>query len=293
MPDASPSHLRGIGCMLVAVAALSLMDAMLKLLAPHYAPMQVAALRGLSSMPLVIAWVVLSGATRSLLRVRWGLHLLRGLLSVMMLGAFAYALRTLPLAEAYALFFIAPLLITALAVPILGERVGWQHWLAILIGLGGVLVVLRPSGDGMFSFGGIAVLVAAVGYALSAITVRVLGRTDSTQSMVFWMVTMLSALGVAMAWPDWRAIDDGHWAILGVLALSGALGQFAITEAFRNTPASIIAPFEYTALAWGIGLDWLIWNTLPDRVMLVGAAVIIASGLFLIRRERTADVPAA
>ena len=284
--------------MLVAVAAFAVMDAMLKLLAPHYAPMQVAALRGLSSLPLVVAWVLLSGTTRTLLRVRWFLHLLRGVLSVIMLAAFAYALRTLPLAGAYALFFVAPLLVTALAVPILGEHVGWRRWSAIVVGFLGVLIILRPGGEGMVSLAGIAVLVAALGYALSAIAVRVLGRTDSTQSMVFWMIALVSVIATALAWPDWRPIASAHWPILGILAISGAAGQAAVTVAFRHTPASIVAPFEYTALAWGMGLDALLWQTAPDATMLLGAAVIVLSGLYLIRRDgrrqgidATSDVP--
>lgn len=272
--------------MLVAVASFSLMDAGLKVLAPHYAAMQVAALRGMSSLPLVLIWIAWTGGFRQLLRVRWSLHLLRGVLSMLMLAGFAFALRELPLAEAYSLFFIAPLLVTALAVPILGEHVGWRRWAAIVIGLCGVMIVLRPSGSRMFTLGSVAVLVSAICYALSAITVRVLGRTDSTQSMVFWMITMLSVFALGAAWPDWIAIHREHWIVLCGLAVSGALGQYALTEAFSQTPASVIAPFEYTALAWGIGLDWLLWSTLPDYTMLIGAGVIVASGLYLLYRER-------
>ena len=290
MPVHGNGHLRGITCMLAAVAAFAVMDAMLKLLAPHYAPMQVAALRGLSSLPLVVAWVLLSGTARSLWRVRWFLHLVRGVLSVVMLAAFAYALRTLPLAGAYALFFVAPLLVTALAVPILGEHVGWRRWSAIVVGFLGVLIILRPGGQGMMSLAGVAVLVAALGYALSAIAVRVIGRTDSTQSMVFWMIAMVSVFATALAWPQWQPIMSPHWPVLGILAISGAVGQAAVTEAFRHTPASIVAPFEYTALAWGMGLDAVLWHTAPDGMMLLGAAVIIASGLYLIRRDSRRQV---
>ncbi|MBN8480276.1 MAG: DMT family transporter [Xanthomonadales bacterium] len=285
-PIPDRGHTRGIACMLVAVAAFAVMDAMLKLLAPHYPAMQVAALRGLASLPFVVAWIFVAGAPRTLLRVRWSLHLLRGVLSVLMLAAFAFALRTLPLAEAYALFFVAPLLVTALAVPILGERVGWRRWTAILVGFGGVLIVLRPYGHGMWSPAGLAVLVAALAYALSALTVRVLGRTDSTLDMVFWMIVMLSAFALALAWPQWRALDNAHWPILAVLGTSGAAGQAAVTAAFRGAPASVVAPFEYTALAWGMGLDVLLWGAFPDATMLVGAAIIVSSGVYLIRRER-------
>lgn len=279
-------NLRGMLSMLLAVATFSLMDACLKVLAPHYAPMQVAALRGMSSWPLVAAWVLFDGGPRQLLRVRWPLHLLRGVLSIVMLASFAYALRSLPLAETYTLFFVAPLLITALAAIVLRERVDWRGWAAIIAGFGGTLIVLRPTGAGMLTLAGLAVLVSATGYAISAITVRVLGRSDPTQAMVFWMLTMTSLFALAFAWREWTPIRHEHWSVLIGLGVFGAIGQYAITDAFRRAAASRIAPLEYTALVWGITLDYTLWQTLPDAVTLTGAAVIIAAGLYLIRRER-------
>ena len=279
-------HLRGVLCMVLAVAAFSLMDASMKILAPYYPPMEITALRGVTSLPLVIGWALLDGGPAQLFRIRWPMHLLRGVLSVVMLVAFVYGLKHLPLAETYSLFFVAPLMITVLAVPILGEHVGWRRWTAIVVGLSGTVIVLRPTGSGMFSLGGLAVLVSAACYALSAITVRVLGRTDSTQSMVVWMLAMLSVFSLALAWHDWVAIDPAHWKPLAVLALTGAIGQWGITEAFRRAPASVVAPLEYTALVWGLALDWFLWDTLPDAWMLTGAGVIVLCGLYLLRGER-------
>jgi len=272
--------------MLVAVGALSLMDACLKILAPHYSPFQVASLRGLSALPFVAVWVGFRGGYGQLLRVRFGLHIARALLGIMMLAAFAYSLRHLPLTEAYSIFFVAPLLITALAVLILKEKVDWTRWLAIAIGFCGVLIVLRPTGAGALTIPGLAVLATALGYALSAITVRVLGRTDSTESMIFWLMLIVGIGAGALALPEWRPIQSAHWPVIAGIAVSGSLGQFAITEAFRVGEASFIAPFEYTALAWGVGLDWYIWRTTPAPITILGAFVIIASGLYLVRRER-------
>lgn len=271
--------------MLLAVAAFAAMDACLKALTAYYPPLQIAALRGLVSLPLVMLWIAWAGGFGQLLRVRWGLHLARGVLSVLMLSSFAYGLITLPLTEAYALFFIAPLLLTALSVPILGEQVGWRRWLAIGIGLIGVLWVLRPTGSGMVSLAGLAILLAALCYAISSLIVRVLGRTDSTQSMVFWMITMLSVFATIAAWPNWvpLRVEDSYW-LLGI-AFTGALGQWAITEAFRHGEASVIAPLEYSALLWGLLLDWLIWQVAPEMRVLVGAGVVAACGVYLIYRE--------
>ncbi len=272
--------------MIVAVGALSLMDAGMKILAPHYSPFQVASIRGLSALPFIVVWVWLSGGYGQLLRVRFGLHIVRALLGIMTLAAFAYALRHLPLAEAYSIFFVAPLLITVLAVLILKERVDWRRWLVIAVGFSGVLIVLRPTGAGALTIPGLAVLATAVGYALSAITVRVLGRTDSTQSMIFWLMALVGIGAGLLALPEWRPIESVHWLVIAGIAVSGSLGQFALTEAFRIGEASFIAPFEYTALAWGVGLDWFIWRTTPVPVTMAGAFVIIASGVYLVRRER-------
>ena len=284
--SAVTSRTRAVIAMLAAVALFSLMDAGLKVLSAHYPAFQVAALRGAASLPFVLAWATATTGLKPLLRVRWSLHLLRGVLGVAMMFGFVYALRTLPLSTAYSIFFVAPLLITVLSVPFLGEYVGPRRWIAIAIGLIGVLVVLRPTGDGVLTLAGLAVLLAALGYAASAITVRVLARTDSTQAMVVWLMTMMALGAGALAWPDWVPLRGEHaWLIAG-LGLAGALGQYAITEAFRLGQASMLAPLEYTALLWGVLLDLTIWGVLPDTITWIGAAIIVASGLYLLRRER-------
>ncbi len=271
--------------MLAAVVLFALMDSVMKLLAVHYPSMQVAALRGLSSLPLVCAWVMWRRALPSLLKVRWPLHLLRGVLAILMLSLFVSALRSMPLAEAYTIFFISPLLITALSAMLLKERIGRARWWAIAGGMLGVLVVLRPGTEGMLSLAALAVLGAASCYALLAITVRVLSPTDTGESMVFW-ITLALALGAGLlAVPGWVAVDPMHWTLVGALAVTGFLGQVLVTEAFRHGEGSAVAPFEYTALAWAAGMDWLLWRALPDSWTLAGAAIIIASGVCLLRAE--------
>ncbi|UZW60015.1 DMT family transporter [Lysobacter enzymogenes] len=286
MTAANPHARRAIATMLAAVLMFSMMDALLKLLSEHYPPFQVATLRGASSLPFVLAWAFASGGGRSLLRVRWPLHLLRGALGIGMMASFVYGVNRLPLSTAYSIFFIAPLLITALSGPVLGERVGPRRWVAIGIGLLGVLVLLRPTGAGMLSVAALAILGAALGYAVTAITVRVLARTDSTQAMMVWLMTLMTLGAGALAWQDWVPLRAEHaWLIAG-LGVAGSLGQYAVTEAFRLGEASLIAPLEYTALIWGVILDLTLWGVLPDAVTWIGAAIIVASGLYLLRRER-------
>ncbi len=272
--------------MLIAVALFSLMDAGLKQLSTHYPPFQVGAMRGASSLPFVLLWAVSMRGMASLRPKRWSLHLLRGVLGIAMMASFVYALRTLPLSTAYAIFFIAPLLVTALSVPMLGERVGPRRWTAIVVGLIGVIVVLRPTGEGLGTWASLAVLLSATMYSISAITVRILARTDTTEAMMVWLLALMALGSGLLALPDWVEIrlSDG-WLILGI-GIAGALGQYAITEAFRLGEASLIAPLEYTALVWGVLLDLTLWGVLPDAITWLGAAIIIASGLYLLRRER-------
>lgn len=279
-------NLYSIYAMLLAVFMFALMDTAMKLLSARYPALQVAALRALCSLPLVAAYVAWRGAFKGVFRVRWSMHLLRGVLGILMLALFAYGLRQLSLAEAYSIFFIAPALITALSVLLLKERVDLARWIAIGVGMCGVLVVLRPSGAGFLTVGGLAVLASSGCYAISAITVRVLARTDRNEHTVFWLIVLIAVGGTALAAPSWVPIPASEIPLLTGLALSGFIGQLAITEAFSRGEASSVAPFEYSALAWGVGMDWLLWRALPDSWTMLGAAIIIGSGLYLIRHEK-------
>jgi drug/metabolite transporter (DMT)-like permease len=285
---ASRERLRGIVAMLFAVASFAAMDAALKGLATQYPPMQVSFLRAVASLPFVLAATAWSGAWRELRMQRWGLQIARGFLGIGMLWGFVYAVAELSLANVYAVYLCAPLVVAALSWPLLGERVTPRRWVAIALGLMGVLVALRPSGTGLVSLAGIAALASAGCYALSAVTIRVLGRTDSSRSMVFWFLCAVAVGSGLLALPDWQAVDRGHLAMLAFIGLAGALGQFFITTAFRHAPAATVAPFEYTALLWGIGLDWAIWQVLPEVAVLLGGAIVIASGLYVIWDERRA-----
>jgi drug/metabolite transporter (DMT)-like permease len=277
--------MRGILSMLAAVAFFSLMDAQLKLLAAHYPPLQVSFLRGATSLPFVLLPILLRGRLARLRPVNVRLHLLRGALSVLMLGSFVYAVRESSLATTYSIFMCAPLVVAALSARMLGERVTQSQWVAIAAGLAGVLLMLRPEGAQWISAGSVAAVVAALCYSLAVITLRVLGRTDTTESMVF-SFTFLLAIGAGLlSIPAWKPVLWAHWPLLVGVGLLGSLGQHFITEAFRSAPASVVTPFEYTALLWGVLLDLVVWGVLPGAVTLVGGAIVIGAGLFLVRRE--------
>ena len=288
-PTAS-ENLRGIVAMVIAVGAFSMMDAAMKSLTASYPPLQVAAMRGGVALPLVLMYVLWRKELGNVFKVRWPLHALRMVIGVTMLSSFIYGLQTLGLAEAYTIFFIAPLLITVLSIPVLKEKVRPSHWLALGGGLCGVVVALRPD-QGMFlSLGALAILVSALCYAVSALTGRIASRTDSAASLVFWGTSGLAFGAGALAWPHWVPVQAAHAPVLGVIAVSGFVGQLAITHAFRHGQASVVAPFEYTSLAWGIALDGLLWNSLPDSNTLLGGAIVIACGLYVVRQERVKEL---
>ncbi len=283
--EARQSRLKGIACMLVAVGVFAFMDSLLKFLTEHYPTMQVSAMRGFASLPFVLLPLVYTGRYAELKPVRWKLHLMRGLLSVFLLATFVYAIRVLSLADAYSIFLSAPLLVTALSVPILGEKVGWHRWLAIAVGLCGVLVMLRPSSSSLMTVGALAAFVSAIAYAVSVVSVRVLSKTESNTSVVFWSMAIMTLVSTLFALPHWQPIRVEHF---GAIVATGALGALAVhllTLAYRSAPASRIAPFEYSALLWGVGIDWLAWDTLPGTRVYIGGGIVVLSGLYLIWRE--------
>ncbi len=283
-------NLRSIVNMLLAVMFFSLMDAVLKTLSAHYPPLQIAALRGATALPLVLAWIQWRRGWGRLRQLSWGLHILRGCLGITMLSLFTRGVSELPLSATYTIFFIAPLLITALSVPVLKEQVPKAHWWAIAIGFGGVLVALQPSGQdlqaGFVTVGGLAILAAALCYAVAAVAGRLASRTDSSEAMILSMMVFMTVGGGLLAAPGWKPVSLDHASLLLALAITGFLGQLTINEAFRHGQASAVAPFEYSALAWGVALDWLVWQTLPEAHTWLGAAIIIGSGLYLVSREK-------
>lgn len=277
--------------MLGAVATFAVMDLSMKRLAETYPAMQVTFIRALASLPFIFLATAWFGRWKDLAPNRWRLHLLRGVLQVVTLYFFVYAVSRLSLANAYTIFMSAPLLITALSVPFFGERVGWHRWVAVGVGMVGVLIVLRPTGDGMqlggmAILGGVAAVASAAGYAFGVLLIRVLSPTETSAATMFWALSLTATFAGMFSIAGWVPVLWDHWAWILVIGLSGAIGQHLLTEAFRLAAPPVIAPLEYTALAWGMLFDWLLWMTVPSARMLIGAAIIVASGLYIIHRER-------
>jgi drug/metabolite transporter (DMT)-like permease len=277
--------------MLVAVAVFAVMDLSMKRLAEFYPAMQVTFIRGLASLPFLLLATATMGRWRDLVPNRWALHLFRGVLQVATLYFFVYAVSRLSLATAYTIFMSGPLMITALSVPFFGERVGWHRWLAVIVGMIGVLVVVRPSGDGMAMdgmslLGSVAAVASAAAYAVGVLFIRVLQPTETSAATIFWALFLTATFAGALSIHGWVPVRWDHWYWIVIIGVTGALGQHFLTEAFRMAAAPVIAPLEYTALAWGMTFDWLLWSTMPNQRMLIGAAIVVASGLYVIHRER-------
>ncbi|MDH5176498.1 MAG: DMT family transporter [Gammaproteobacteria bacterium] len=280
--------------MLVSVASFAVMDAILKLLSEHYPALQVAFLRAAASLPFVLLVIVVRGRLDRIRPVNVRLHLFRGALAVLMLYAFISAVRESSLATTYSIFMFAPLLVAALSVPILGEKVVGGQWAAISAGFLGVLVMLGPVNGQWLSTGSLWAIVGLITYAVAIVSLRLLSRTDSTESMVLGFTVLLMIGAGVLAIPEWREVRwvEDFKLIFGV-GLMASIGQQMITVAFRNAPAAVVAPFEYTALVWGVLLDIAIWSVYPSALTLMGGSIVIGAGLYLIQRERRATAVAA
>ncbi len=195
------------------------------------------------------------------------------------------ALQTLQLAETTSIFFFGPMVITALAGPLLGEWAGWRRWLAILAGFVGVLVITRP-GFGTFSAGHVYVLCATLSNCFYVIMTRRMAASETSESLILFsglapVVLLAPTLPFSVSLPE----DPWHWLILLSLGFWGALGHWFLIRAYRIATASALAPYPYLQMVWMIGFGWLIFDQLPDWWTIGGAAIIVASGLYIVHRE--------
>jgi drug/metabolite transporter (DMT)-like permease len=282
------AHLRGVLLMIAAVGVFAVMDAMMKHMTERYPPLQVSCLRGAASLPFVLIAAWLTGGTRRLRPVRWRLYLVRAAFGIFMFWTFLYALSRSSMADTYAVYMSAPLLVVLCASLLLGEKIGRHVWIAIFAGLAGVIVMLRPSASGFVSLASLAAFASALAYAIVVVMVRIMARTESTPAMVFWYLLVLALGAGLLAVPGWVQIAPGDWLWIAGIGFSGWAGQHMVTDAFRLAPASTVAPYEYMALVWAAGIDWFVWNTLPGARMLAGAAIVIGAGTYLMHRQRLA-----
>jgi drug/metabolite transporter (DMT)-like permease len=273
-----------IAFLLFGVASGLALDLCAKALLAHYSLEQFVLLRslvGLLFFMLIARWY---GGYASLRSARWRWHLLRTVLATGSMFGFFYGLMYMPLVNALTLAFTAPLVVTALSVPLLGEHVGWRRWLAVVIGFAGVLIILRP-GTGMFNFASVAVLASAVCYAGLAITARKLAGTESSFALSVYVLAG-PLLASASAIPgNYLQPDATGWLLFVLAGLCSAGAWIGIVGGYRRAPPALLAPLEYTALIGAAAAGYWIWDEVPDRWVVIGALTIIGSGLFIVYRE--------
>lgn len=285
----SPS-LRGAFLSLAAFAAYATHDVVVKYLGGTYSAFQTMFFAGLMGFPLVTI-LLLSDRRESTLIPRHPWWTAIRTVSAVVTGVMGfYAFSVLPMATCYAIFFAMPLFITLMAIPMLGEKVGMRRGVAVIVGLLGVLIVLRPgSGDG-FSLGHLAALGAATTGSLSSIIVRKIGRDErSVVLMLYPMVLTFVATGATMPFV-YQPMPVEDLALTAVMAFLGMIGALASIAAYRVAAAIIVAPMQYSQIIWAVLYGWLFFNESVDFYTAVGSAVIIASGIYIVLRESTPSI---
>ena len=279
-------RLTGIALMCGAVALFACLDTTAKYLNPHMSSLQIAWARYTSAFVLTL--IVSNPLTHpALLRSkRPKLQITRSLLLVASTALNFIALRWLQLDEALSIIFTFPFIVAIVSGPMLGEWIGWRRWSAICVGFGGVLLITRPGFGGMHP-AALITLVGTICYGFYAVITRIVSRVDSNQTSLFY-VNFIGALVMLPVIPFvWTTPESWPIALMmlgtGVL---GSAGHFLLISGHRLAPAAVLSPFVYTQLIWVVILGYWVFDHVPNRWTLAGAAIVIGSGLYLLYRER-------
>jgi drug/metabolite transporter (DMT)-like permease len=284
-PTSNP--LKGISCMLVSGLVITLNDAVMKSMTADYPIGEILFIRGFFVIiPIaLLAWHFGGVSQLRVLNVRN--QAIRAALTVLSTVLYITSLRYLHLADALAISFTGPLFLTALAAPVLGEKVGWRRWAAVGIGFAGVLVMTRPGGEA-WHWAALLPFIAALSGACRDLLTRRMSITETSVSMAGVSAFAVAVCGLLTLPLGWRLPDPADVGMLAGAAMLLGLGQFLLIEAFRLGEAVVVAPFKYTNLLWGVIIGFVIWSHLPDRWTTLGAILVIASGLYIFHRETVA-----
>ncbi|MDA7948828.1 MAG: DMT family transporter [Hyphomicrobiaceae bacterium] len=272
-----------IAIMIIAVMALVATNVCVKLIGPDTNAVQVVFIRNMVASLVLFLFVLRDGRVASFRFRRPGLQLLRAFAGISGIACYYYGVQRISVGEVTVISQATPLFVAALAVPILKEAVGWRRWSAILLGFIGVVVALGPVRQA--GFPGLVVVLGALLWAVTILTVRMLGRTESPAATTFYyMVIGTLITGVAQPWV-WKTPPSDLWVLFVAAGVLGAMGQLLVAHALRVGEASIVTPFNYTAIIWGVAVDFFLWQVFPTVWTLGGAAIITIAGLYLFRRE--------
>lgn len=270
-----------------SVVALTLMWAIAKLLSARGVHLvELLFYRQLFAMPVVYAWILWMDGPGGIATRRIDLHMTRTAVGLTSMAFNFGSVTLLPLAESTTIGFTAPIFATIFSALFLREATGVHRWSAVLVGFVGVVIMARPDSAHFPPLGLAIAIGAAVGVATISILLRALARTESPSAIVFWF-TLLSVppLGLLMLWFG-QAHDAATWALILALGVCGGVAQLLLTSALRWAPVSVVLPMDYSAIVWAALLGWIFWDTLPIATTWAGAALIVASGLYILLREK-------
>jgi len=276
-----PRH--GILFLITAMFFFVLMDTFAKHLMKEYSLVQVVWARYFFHFAMLA--ILLAPRLKSHLKTQnLTLQLVRSLLLFITTALFFLGLRFVPLADAAAMMYVAPIIVTALSMPVLKEHVGPRRWAGVLIGFVGALIIIRP-GTGAMQMAILLPLAAALSYSFYPLSTRFLSQADPVLTTLFYTAmtgTLVTSLAVPFFWYQTGAFE---WALFAGLGIMGGIGHFALIKAFTIAPAATVVPFTYSNMIWAVSLGFLVFGDLPDIWTLVGAALIAASGIYILHRE--------
>ena len=280
--------LRGILLMVVAVGIFALMDTIAKYLARSYPVPGIVWARYAANLAILLAFLAARGELKRLRTARPGLQIARGLLLAGATFLYFTSLSVLPLAEAAAIGFVMPLFLALLAVPMLGERMDGTRLAAVLTGLAGVLVIVRPGAAVFTPYALLPVGMALCNALYQILTRKVAGVEHPLTSLVWGAIVGAVLFSFALPFSWVTPTDPWHWTLLGIIGLLASVGHFVLIRAYDYASATGLAPFFYTQLVWVMLLGWLVFGDFPDGWSLLGMGIIVASGLYLVGRQRLA-----
>ena len=269
---------------LLAFALFATHDVVVKVLGGAYSPVQIVFFSALFSFPLVTFMLMRDDAKEHLRPNHPWCVLIRTVASVITILSAFYAFSVLPLAQVYTIIFASPLLITLLAIPLLGERVGLRRLAAVLVGLIGVIVALRP-GTTVLEPGHFAAMAAAVFSAIASVIMRKIGRQERTAVLMLYpLAANFVAMGAVLAFV-YQPMPIEHVGGMAIISLLGFIAGLLLIAAYRSGDAAVIAPMHYSQIVWAIIFGYVLFDETPDRMTLIGAGIIVASGLYIVLRE--------
>lgn len=281
-------NMQGAILALTAMGIFATHDVVVKYLGGSFSAVQIVFFSALLSFPLLTFLLLQDHSGSSLVPRNPGWVALRTISAIISTVAAFYAFGTLPLAQTYAILFATPLVITILSIPVLGEKVGLRRWTAVAAGLMGVLIVLRP-GQAALSAGHLAALVAACSGALTAIIVRKVGTDERPVILLIYPILGNVVVMGAMLPLVYQPMSGGELGLMAVIAVMGLAGTLLSILSYRRAEAVIAAPMQYSQIVWAIFYGALIFGDWPDTTTLIGAGVVIASGIYVVLRETKAS----